>query len=86
MSPSRPKERRGTGSAAMSLGTTMAAGFVLFGGLGYYADYRRGDGGYTWTIVGCCLALASRFYEVWKLTRLMEEADKANAKTQEDEE
>lgn len=54
--------------SAMSLGSTMVVGVVLFTYLGYLIDKKRGTG-QTWTLVGIFLGLFYCGYEVWKLVR-----------------
>jgi F0F1-type ATP synthase assembly protein I len=61
---------------ALSLGTTMAAGMLLFTLAGWYADRRRGKGIF-WTVAGMCLGLAYGGYEVWKAARDLTQPDGA---------
>lgn len=66
--PEKPPANRVMGQA-ISLGYTMVAGMLLFTGLGWYADRRRG-GGELFTILGMFMGLIYCGYEVWKLVRL----------------
>lgn len=46
----------------------MAAGMLLFTGIGYWIDKKRG-GGQFWTICGLFLGFAFGIYEMWKAVR-----------------
>ena len=56
---------------ALTLGTTLVVGMVLFSLGGYWIDRRRG-GGIAFTIVGMCLGLAYGAYEVWRVIRILD--------------
>lgn len=53
---------------ALSLGYTMTAGMLVFAGLGYWIDQKRGSD-YFWTVCGMFMGLIYSGYEVWKLVR-----------------
>lgn len=57
--------------AAMNLGLQLAGGMIVFAGLGYGLDRRRG-GGVVCTLVGVFLGLVYGGYEVWKVVRLLQ--------------
>lgn len=59
---------RARGLQGLTLGTTLATGFVLFAGLGYYLDQRRG-GGIGWTLAGMAMGAFVGGYEIWKFVR-----------------
>ena len=69
--PRQPKRLSPALSAALGLGTQLAAGMALFAGLGYWLDHRRG-GGVAFTLGGIMAGLGYGAYEVWKLVRLLE--------------
>jgi len=52
----------------VTLGLNMAAGIVVFTGLGYLIDEKRG-GGQAFTLAGIFLGLFYCAYEVWKVIR-----------------
>lgn len=58
-------------ASALSLGTQLAAGMIVFAGLGYALDRRYGDG-VAFTLGGVALALLYGGYEVWKVVRLLQ--------------
>jgi F0F1-type ATP synthase assembly protein I len=62
-----PGASEGVG-AALSLGTTMAAGMIVFAGLGWWLDRARGSGVF-WTVVGLLLGFGFGLYEAWKAIR-----------------
>jgi len=73
--PSRsPKDekRRPGNSAALALGTQLLAGMLVFTGIGWWIDRRRG-GGVAATVCGMFLGLAYGAYEVWKVVRQIDE-------------
>lgn len=53
---------------ASSLGLNLAAGMILFSGLGYWLDQKTG-GGRMWTLAGMFLGLFYCGYEVWKAVK-----------------
>ena len=58
--------RRSAQSAAISLGTQLMAGMVIFAGLGIWFDHRF-ETGRAGTLAGIFLGLFYGGYEVWKL-------------------
>ena len=69
--PGRAEEYRRAGPAIV-LGTNMVAGMLLFTGLGYWIDRKRGSGLF-WTVGGMFLGLVYGVYEVWRAVRLLNE-------------
>jgi len=67
---------RGAVGQALSLGTNLAAGMVIFSFIGYWIDRKTG-GGVFWTICGMFLGLVYGGYEVWKVIRALNEESKA---------
>lgn len=57
---------------AVSLGSTLAAGFAIFAGAGYWIDQRRG-GGQVFTLAGLFLALLYGAYEVYKVVKILKD-------------
>lgn len=72
------QDRQGI-AAALSLGTQLAVGMACFTMLGVWLDRRRG-GGYGFTLGGIFLGLFYCGYEVWKLTRQMQDAEREDDK------
>jgi F0F1-type ATP synthase assembly protein I len=65
-------------SRAVSLGTTLVVGMVVFVIIGYYIDAKR-DTAPFWTICGMFAGLLYMGYEVWRESRLiMEESGKGD--------
>ena len=69
-------------AAALGLGTQLAAGMIVFAGLGYVLDRRYGDG-VAFTLGGVALALLYGGYEVWKVVRLLQREADTPGKTSE---
>lgn len=74
--------QRGVG-AALSLGTTMAAGMIVCAALGWWIDKRRGGGAF-WTVCGLLLGFATGIYEAWKAIRQLNDAERRGAPEPED--
>jgi ATP synthase protein I len=74
--------QRGVG-AALSLGTTMAAGMIVFAALGWWIDKRRGGGAF-WTVCGLLLGFATGIYEAWKAIRQLDDAGRRGTPEPED--
>ncbi len=66
-------------SIGLSLGIQLAVGMVVFAGLGYWIDKKRG-GGNAFTLIGIFLGMFYGGYEVWKLIRVLQEQDPDNEK------
>lgn len=77
--PKSPEPSRRYG-AAMSLGTNLAAGIVGCTLVGVWLDRRFGTG-QRCTLGGVALGLLYAGYEVWKVVRSLEEADRASRAT-----
>jgi F0F1-type ATP synthase assembly protein I len=67
----REARERSAVSQAVMLGMNLATGMAFFAGLGYYLDYRRGVGGWAWTVSGTGLGLLYGAYEVYRVTRAL---------------
>jgi len=61
-------------SQAVMLGTSVAAGMILFTLLGFYLDYKRGTGR-CWTAAGAMMGLAYGAYEFWSTLRLLRQSN-----------
>jgi F0F1-type ATP synthase assembly protein I len=55
--------------AAISLGTTMAAAFIMFAGCGHYLDNKYATTQPWFTLAGIFYAFFYSGYEVWKIVR-----------------
>jgi F0F1-type ATP synthase assembly protein I len=62
------EKRKPGNAAALALGTQLVAGMLVFTGIGWWIDRRRG-GGVAGTVLGMFLGLAYGGYEVWKVVR-----------------
>jgi hypothetical protein len=72
--PEKPalEPKRAALGMALSLGTQLAVGMVVFTLLGSYIDRKRG-GGYAFTLSGIFVGLFYCGYEVWKLVHQLKE-------------
>ena len=61
----------------MSLGLNMLGGMIVFSGIGYFLDQKRG-GGVALTLSGMFLGLFYCGYEVWKVIHRLTENSKDN--------
>jgi F0F1-type ATP synthase assembly protein I len=61
---------------ALSLGMNMTAGMLVFTGIGYWLDHKRG-GGVFWTLCGAVLGLAFGIYEAWKAVQALNQTPPA---------
>ncbi len=75
MIPPESERNRAATSAALNLGLQWAAGMALCAGAGYHIDRKRG-GGSAFTLAGILLGLVYGTYELWKVVRAFNEADK----------
>jgi F0F1-type ATP synthase assembly protein I len=66
-------------SPVINLGLNMAAGMVVFAGIGYWLDQRYGGDSGGWLLAGIFLGLFYGGYEVWKAIRLLNQADNDTA-------
>jgi len=71
--PPEKRSRAGVG-AALSFGTTFAAGMAVFTALGWWIDRKRG-GGQAFTLAGIFAGLFYGGYELWKLVRAIQDED-----------
>ncbi len=58
--------------AAIGLGYSFAAGIIVFAGLGYWFDRKRGEDKVLFTILGLFLGLFYGGYETWKIVRSLQ--------------
>ena len=69
---------------ALSLGTNLTAGMLLFTFIGHAVDRRLGEGE-TFTLVGLFLGLTYGGYEVWKVVRDLQRPDAPGGREPDDE-
>lgn len=77
--PSDERQRSFVG-AAISFGTTFAVGVAVFAGIGWWIDSKRGGETQWFTLGGIFAGLLFGAYELWKLLRLLDEADESAKK------
>jgi F0F1-type ATP synthase assembly protein I len=65
------RRRRGE---ALSLGYNLLAGMLVFSGIGWWIDKKRGTAPF-WTVVGMFMGLVYGGYEVWKLARMYRDGE-----------
>ena len=70
--------------AAISFGTTFAGGVAVFAALGWWIDKKRGGETQWFTLGGIFAGLLFGAYELWKLLRLLNEADDSAKKKKND--